>query len=86
MGELSGGERMRLKWAQLIQGQYDLLLLDEPTNHLDVDSKELIEEVLAGYTGSMVIVSHDQYFTDTCCNKLYELTNGQLNLIDKSVK
>ena len=86
LGELSGGELMRLKWAQLIQGQYDLLLLDEPTNHLDIDSKELIEEVLASYTGSMVIVSHDRYFTDTCCNKLYELTNGQLNLIDKSVK
>ena len=86
LGELSGGERMRLKWAQLIQGQYDLLLLDEPTNHLDIDSKELIEEVLADYTGSMIIVSHDRYFTDTCCDKLYELTNGQLNLIDKSVK
>jgi len=83
---LSGGQRSKVALAKCLLKQADILLLDEPTNHLDIDSKELIEEVLADYTGSMIIVSHDRYFTDTCCDKLYELTNDQLNLIDKSVK
>ncbi|WP_204179150.1 MULTISPECIES: ribosomal protection-like ABC-F family protein [unclassified Staphylococcus] len=67
---LSGGEKMRLRWAQIVNQDFNVLMLDEPTNHLDIDSKETIEEVLLEYEGTVIAVSHDRYFL----NKLFDIT------------
>ena len=67
---LSGGELSRVAMAKLILGSANLLLLDEPTNHLDIASREAIEEALAGFPGSIVVVSHDRELVDRLVNKL----------------
>ncbi|MGI2328748.1 ribosomal protection-like ABC-F family protein [Planococcus sp. YIM B11945] len=68
--QLSGGERMRLRLAQLMHMNHNLLILDEPTNHLDLEAKEVMEEALADFPGTIISVSHDRYFLD----KLFPLT------------
>ncbi len=60
---LSGGEKMRLRWAQIVNQNFNVLILDEPTNHLDIDSKETIEDALEKYNGTIIAVSHDRYLT-----------------------
>ncbi|ELK39144.1 ABC transporter ATP-binding protein [Brevibacillus agri BAB-2500] len=62
ISQLSGGERMRLRLAQLMHQDINLLILDEPTNHLDIEARETLEEALADFHGSLFIVSHDRYF------------------------
>ncbi len=62
VGTLSGGERMRLRLAQLMQQEINLLILDEPTNHLDIEARETLEEAVAEFRGSLFIISHDRYF------------------------
>ena len=77
INQLSGGEKMRLRWAQLVHLNHNVLILDEPTNHLDIDSKEMIEEALSLFKGTIITVSHDRYFLDKFFNKTYLLQNGQ---------
>ncbi|PLS02789.1 ribosomal protection-like ABC-F family protein [Neobacillus cucumis] len=78
VNQLSGGERMRLRLAQLMYQDINLLILDEPTNHLDIDSCEVLEEALEQFNGTILAVSHDRYFLNKLFNKIYWLQNGRL--------
>lgn len=78
VGDLSGGERMRLRLAQLAYQQHNVLILDEPTNHLDLAGKEVLEEALSEFPGTIVAVSHDRYFLDQLFDTTYWLAEQQL--------
>jgi len=71
--DLSGGERARIAMLKLLLEENNVLLLDEPTNHLDIQAKEALEDALAEYDGTLVIVSHDRYFLDQVCNTIWHL-------------
>ncbi len=75
VGQLSGGERMRLRLAQLMYKDVNVLILDEPTNHLDIESREVLEDALENFTGTILAVSHDRYFLNKICHKTYWLEN-----------
>ncbi|CCU78520.1 COG0488: ATPase components of ABC transporters with duplicated ATPase domains [Halanaerobium saccharolyticum subsp. saccharolyticum DSM 6643] len=77
--QLSGGEKSRLRLLQLMSGNYNFLILDEPTNHLDLASREVLEDALKDYPGTVLIVSHDRYFLDKVIDYIYELDNQELN-------
>lgn len=72
--ELSGGERGRVSLAKLMLSNANFLILDEPTNHLDIVSKEILENALNNYTGTVLYVSHDRYFINTTATRILELT------------
>ena len=76
--QLSGGEKSRLRLLQLMSGNYNFLILDEPTNHLDLASREVLEEALNDYQGTVLIVSHDRYFLDKVVDYIYELEQQHL--------
>ena len=78
ISELSGGERGRVSLAKLMLSEANFLILDEPTNHLDIVSKEILEQALNRYTGTVLYVSHDRYFTNTTATRILDLTGGQL--------
>lgn len=73
---LSGGEQGRLSLAKLMLSEANFLLLDEPTNHLDITSKEILEEALREYTGTVLYVSHDRYFINQTATRILDLCNG----------
>ncbi|NSW50992.1 MAG: ABC-F family ATP-binding cassette domain-containing protein [Anaerolineae bacterium] len=75
---LSGGERSRLQLAMMMLSGANFLLMDEPTNHLDIASTEVLEENLADFVGSLLIVSHDRYFLDRICTRIVAIENRQL--------
>lgn len=75
---LSGGERGRVSLAKLMLSESNFLLLDEPTNHLDIDSKEILEDALRAYTGTVLYVSHDRYFVNRTATRILDLTRGTL--------
>lgn len=74
IGSLSGGERARVSFMKLIKEQPNFLILDEPTNHLDIYSREVLEEALEDYDGTLLVVSHDRYFLESIVNKIYHIT------------
>ena len=77
---LSGGEQSRLKLAWMLLKPANLLILDEPSNHLDIEGKEVLEEALRQFSGTIVIVSHDRYLLDRICNKTATISDRRLQL------
>lgn len=76
--DLSGGEKGRVSLAKLMLSEANFLILDEPTNHLDMVSKEILENALNSYTGTVLYVSHDRYFINTTATRILELTNSTI--------
>jgi ATP-binding cassette subfamily F protein uup len=79
VSDLSGGERRRLQLARLLMAEPNVLLLDEPTNDLDIDTLQQLEDLLDGWPGTLVIVSHDRYLVERVCDAVYALLgDGQV--------
>lgn len=78
--DLSGGEKARLQLAKLMLEKNNLLVLDEPTNHLDITSKQVLEDALENYEGTIVFVSHDRYFINKIANKVLDITGGDYSI------
>lgn len=86
INDLSGGEKARLQLAKLSLENHNVLILDEPTNHLDIDAKEVLEDALIHYPGTLLFVSHDRYFINKIATKIFKMdeTGGKLFLGDYS--
>lgn len=84
VSSLSGGEQMRLRLAQLVHQDHNLLILDEPTNHLDIESKEVLEDALEQFDGTIIAVSHDRYFLDRLFPLTYLVVDEKLNRFEGS--
>lgn len=78
VGSLSGGERMRIKLAELLQKKINTLIFDEPTNHIDIPTKEVLEEAIDDFDGTLIFVSHDRYFINKFADKVIEFKNGNV--------
>ncbi|WOV87881.1 ABC-F type ribosomal protection protein [Sporosarcina oncorhynchi] len=84
VGDLSGGERMRLRLAQLMHQDVNLLVLDEPTNHLDIESREVLEDALEEFPGTILAVSHDRYFLNKLFSRTAWLEEGEITMFEGS--
>ncbi|WP_026494374.1 ABC-F family ATP-binding cassette domain-containing protein [Butyrivibrio sp. WCD3002] len=78
IGDLSGGEKGRVSLAKLMLSDANFLILDEPTNHLDITSKEILEDAISGYEGTVLYVSHDRYFINKTATRILDLTHGRM--------
>jgi len=78
VGNLSGGERMKIKLAELLQNSVNALILDEPTNHIDIDTKEVFEKALDDFSGTVLFISHDRYFINKFADKIICFNNKQI--------
>ena len=78
IGDLSGGERGRVSLAKLMLSEANFLILDEPTNHLDITSKEILENALSHYGGTVLYVSHDRYFINKTATRILDLTGKRM--------
>ncbi|MCU9614712.1 ABC-F type ribosomal protection protein [Caldibacillus lycopersici] len=79
ISQLSGGEKMRLRLAQLMYQEINFLVLDEPTNHLDIESREVLEEALEDFDGTILAISHDRYFLNKIFKKIYWIEANRLH-------
>ena len=86
ISSLSGGERGRVALAKLALSGANLLLLDEPTNHLDIESQEILQNVLADFQGTLLIVSHDRYLIDALATQIWSAFPGQLTVFEGSYR
>lgn len=86
LSSLSGGELVRFELCKLFQKMPNLLILDEPTNHMDIASKETLENLLLNYTGTIIFVSHDRYFTNKLATKLLVFSEDKVEYFDNNLK
>ena len=80
--DFSGGWRMRIELAKLLLQKPDVLLLDEPTNHIDIETREMLEDALLEFSGTLLFISHDRYFIDKLATKIAVLENRKINVFD----
>ena len=73
VSSLSGGEKVRLILAKLLKQNINFLILDEPTNHIDIETRELLEEAIKEYSGTVLFVSHDRYFINNLAERIVEV-------------
>ena len=78
--KLSGGEKIRVKLAELLQKKINTLIFDEPTNHIDIPTKEVLEEAISDFNGTLIFVSHDRYFINKFADKTIEFKDGKIQV------
>src|SRR5699024_5870828 len=78
ISSLSGGEKSRVSLAKLMLSKANVLLMDEPTNHLDISTKEVLEDTISKYQGTLLVISHDRYFLNKVANKIFRMEKGDM--------